>query len=121
MNAVLERARAHYETLPGGSMQVPEWGEPGKPLCITWKVPTLHQRRAIFRPGKDGIAPDGVTVCVRAVISAACDEQGKRLFSEMDEAALLHSVDPKVIQRIGLAIMDMEGEAEDMVQAAKND
>lgn len=120
MNAILERARAHYESLHGGSMQVPEWGEPGNPLCITWKVPTLHARRAIFRPDKNGTPPDGVTVCVRAVISAACDEQGKRLFSEMDEADILHRVDPKVIQRIGLAIMEMDGEAEDMVQAAKN-
>ena len=105
MNAILERAAAHYAAQEKTRVEVPEWGIDGAPLVIFHTGLTVAERRKIFRADSSGRAPDGPTSCVRAVILKACDESGKRLFSEMDEHDLTHKVDSDVVGRIAASIL----------------
>lgn len=129
MASVLDRAKAHYESLPVRSLDVPEWGEgEGKPLKVTWKPLTVRDREKIYAYA-DGQAPTGGLVSARAVIIKACDEQGKRLFDGMADHDLRHSVDGDVVARIASAILygaGLQGKdgasvsVDDQTDAAKN-
>jgi len=123
MSNILERAKAHYAEIERKTIDVPEWGEPGKPLVVTCTPLTVAERRKIFKVDAKGHAPDGATACVRAVVLKACDKDGKRLFSDLDEHDLTYSVDSGVVGRIaGAILVDVPTEdAEEAVETAKND
>lgn len=121
MSGVLERAKAHFEGLERRRIEVPEWGDGKKPLVVTFAALTVGERRRIFKPDDKGRAPDGPTACVRAVILKACDEQGRRLFDEMDEHDLTHKVDSDVIGRIAGAILaGVDTIDDELVEQEKN-
>lgn len=118
--SVLDRAKAHFSSLERHRLEIPEWGDPGSPLVVTWSPLTMEERRRIYKPDKAGKTPDGTVVIVRAIILKACDAEGKRLFSEMDEPDLMHRVDPDVMARLGGQILSLTIEAESGVEAEKN-
>lgn len=123
MSSILDRAKEHYASLERHRVEVPEWGEKGKPLIVTFTALTVAERRKIFRPDKAGRPPDGPTACVRAVILKACDEKGERLFSDMDEHDLTFKVDSNVVGRLAGAILadvPTEGDLDERVEAEKN-
>lgn len=130
MSALLERAKAHYSSLPRHEIGIPEWGEtPEKPAIITWSQLTVHDQDRIYAPDSDGRPAKGGTVRMRAVILKACDESGKRLFDGMSEHTLRHEVDGDIIGRIANAILfaagiaDKNGAAksiDDQIDDAKN-
>lgn len=101
-NPIVERAIAHYKDLGSQRLEVPEWGEAGKPLVVTWTPLTIRERRAIFRPGKP---QDDEQLAVDTLIQKARDEAGKPLFTLDDRDQLLHSADARVIARIAMAIL----------------
>lgn len=121
MSAVLERAKAHYEALPSREISVPEWGEDGKSLLVTWKKLTVRDEERIYAPVEGRPAPAG-TVRLRTVILKACGADGKRLFTEMDEHDLRHKVDGAVVARVagailfGAGLVDESGDAIDAVE-----
>lgn len=119
MNAILERAKAHYEAQERRRVEVPEWGEGGKPLVVTFSALTVAERRRIFRADRSGNAPDGHLAAVRAVIFKACDTAGKPLFSELDEKTLLHDVASGPLGRLAQEIL-AEGEAPEGLDSEKN-
>lgn len=123
MSGVLDRAKAHYASLDRGSIEIEEWGENGKPLVVTWVPLTVAERRRIYR-SKTGQDADGATAVVRTVMLKACDKDGNRLFSEMDERALSTEVDSSILMRIASAILDLqdgvEATVDDQVDAEKN-
>lgn len=123
VSKILDRAKAHFQGLPRNEIVVPEWGEGDQPLTVTWSALTMAEIRKIGRPNDDGTSATSSTMLVRAVIEKACDASGKRLFDEMEETTLLHSVDGGVVSRIGTAIMYGGGRARsaaDQVDDAKN-
>jgi len=126
MNAILERARAHYEARPRFRIEVPEWGTPGAPAVITWTALTVHEQDKVYEP-ENGRTPRGGTIRVRAVLLKACDAAGARLFDDMAEHDLRFGVDGDVVGRIANAILygivDEAGRArsaEEQVDDAKN-
>jgi hypothetical protein len=129
MSAILDRARAHYAALPRKQIEIAEWGESAdRPEVVTWSALSVRDQERIYAP-VDGKAPAGSLVRLRAVMLKACDADGKRLFSEMDEKALRHDVDGDVVGRIANAILfdaglvNRDGEtidAGDQVEDAKN-
>ncbi|MEK9751746.1 MAG: hypothetical protein VW338_00845 [Rhodospirillaceae bacterium] len=99
--SVLDRARAHLADRERGRLEVPEWGEEGRPLVVTWSPMTVRQHNKIYPPGK----PVGSTNAVMVVIVKAQDEAGKPLFTEADRPALEDEVDSAVVSRIANAIL----------------
>ena len=99
--SVLEKATAQFREKISGELQfveVPEWGEPDKPLKVYYK-PAINFKAqgkilALFKADKDEEA-----VC-QSLIIKALDEDGKHIFKQTDMPNLLHEVDPDVVNRI---------------------
>lgn len=104
MSAILERAKAHYQSIPRGRIEIPEWGEAGKPAVITWSKLTVSEQDQIYAH-INGTSPGGGMVRLRAVMLKAADEDGTLLFDGMAEHALRYHVDGDVIGRIANAIL----------------
>ena len=82
------------------SMDVPEWGENGAALRLTWHIPPqLVLGKAMKEAGGDV-----VEYSARLVAMCARDGAGKRLFSDLDYRELMRSCHPAVVGRIGTAI-----------------
>ena len=99
--SVLEKATAQFRDKISGELQfveVPEWGEPDKPLKIYYKAALNLKAQgkilAVFKADKDEEA-----VC-QSLIIKALDEDGKHIFKQTDMPNLLHEVDPDVVNRI---------------------
>jgi hypothetical protein len=126
MNEIVERGKAHLKSLPERRIEVPEWGEEGSPLVITWKPMTMAMSRKIYKPDRTGRPADGATINVRAVAKCACDKDGNPLFPDADaEFQLMNNVSRDVVLRIAAAILyEIEGEpgesAEDRMEQEKN-
>ena len=99
--SVLEKATAQFREKISGELQfveVPEWGEPDKPLKVYYK-PAINFKAqgkilALFKQDKDEEA-----VC-QSLIIKALDQDGKHIFKQTDMPKLLHEVDPDVVNRI---------------------
>ena len=99
--SVLEKATAQFRDKISGELQfveVPEWGEPDKPLKVYYK-PAINFKAqgkilALFKADKDEEA-----VC-QSLIIKALDEDGKHIFKQTDMPNLLHEVDPDIVNRI---------------------
>lgn len=121
--SILDRAKQHYAGMERQTIDVAEWGEPGKPLIISFTALTVGERRRIFRADKHGVAPDGPTAAVRALIVKARDADGKPMFNDMDEHDLTYKVDSAIVGRIARAILqdvETDGDADDLVEQEKN-
>lgn len=116
--SALECARAHYASLPQGRLEVPEWGEPGKPLVVTWSPLTLLEMQGASdyaaRKGGDAGSPAWrLRFGVRLVVLKARAENGDRLFNVGDEDELMRAVAHDVPIRVAAA-MQGEANAEDL-------
>lgn len=117
MTGPLERAKAHFRALPVGRMEVPEWGEGGKPLVATWKPMSLAAYAKLTERALD-IDPGGrLGVCARAIAQRAHGEDGKRMFVDADHLDLAMKTDRHVVLRLGGAILADESSSE---EEAKN-
>jgi len=99
--SVLEKATAQFRDKISGELQfveVPEWGEPDKPLKIYYKpaINFLAQGKilALFKQDKDSEA------IVMSLIIKALDADGKNIFNESDMQSILREVHTDVVQRI---------------------
>ncbi|KQW62861.1 MULTISPECIES: hypothetical protein [unclassified Ensifer] len=122
--SIIDQAKSHFSATASSHIDVPEWGQAGKPLRIFHRRMTVAQRRRIWRD-ESGATVDGNIAIVRAVLFQAVDRQGKRLFDDMDEHALTHEVDSEVVARVGAQILGfVKGQAvsaDSLVGEAKND
>lgn len=102
MADLIDRVIAHYDARKTYTVDVPEWGEPGKPLVIFFKAPTLA---ILSKVRKDA---DGDELKMAALLVAQCarDEAGKALFRPMNWRDIFDKADPAVVQRISAAIME---------------
>lgn len=99
---VIDRAKAHYESLPRKRIPVPEWGEDGKPLVIWSTAMTVAHSDRIADRGNANKAEMFVDV----LILKAQDEAGNMLFSEKDRHDLSRKVDRRVVARVAMDILD---------------
>jgi hypothetical protein len=111
MDRPIDRAIAHWKKTRGErrSLEVPEWGEGGKPMIVYWGAWTLGEQDRCADDGmmvqvgdKIGLRPLGFArvVCVKAE-----DENGSRLFKDVEERELLNEVQPAIVKRIGTVIL----------------
>ena len=95
--SLIDTAVQHFESIGRQKMVVPEWGN----AVITWLPLTVLQQKALLG-GKD----PGPELKVDTIILKAENEQGAKLFSEMDKHKLMSKVAPKIIDRIASRILD---------------
>ena len=110
----LAAATAHYDKLRGQTINVPEWGSDGNPLVIYYDPITAAQAQTVTKRAKGSDA----RATALAVILFSKDQSGGPIFE--DDAPTLkafeHDIDPRVIARVGKAILgadDPEDDAED--------
>lgn len=99
----LAAAAAHYKALCGQTIEVPEWGTDGKPLVVHFDPITAGAAQKIQARAKGNDA----RATALAVIVGAKDAAGKPLFEDNGATLLFleNKVDPRVIARIGMAIL----------------
>jgi hypothetical protein len=98
---VIDRAKAHFDTLEIKKITVPEWGEEDKPLEIYAKPLTLQETQKLFAMSKD----NEMTMLAYVLIYKALDGNGNKIFSLEDKQALLMKVDRNVLIRVANEIM----------------
>lgn len=101
MATVLERALAQFDTRATHSVEVPEWGEAGKPLTVYFRAPNAATLSKVTRDSEG----DAVKQMAMLVAQCALDEKGGRLFTNMNWRDLFDGTDPAVVGRIAGAIM----------------
>lgn len=106
---LIERVVAHYDAPGVQSVEVPEWGEEGKPQVIYWRPITLQEKQRLATVGMD----EGMVVrLVDALILKALDAEGNKLFTLEDKAKLLRKADPEVVARVVMQMMASPGVTE---------
>lgn len=100
--SVLEQAKAHFTAFGVQSLEVPEWGEEGKPLVIYWKPITLDERQRLHNAGE---TVGYVARLADCLVMKALDAEGKKLFTIEDKRSLRHDVDPDVLARVVTRMM----------------
>lgn len=99
--SLMERVRAHSQPDQVRRIEVPEWGEDGKPLVVTYRMMTLDDMATVNEL-------EGTTwhrQAARIVVLKACDEAGQKLFRMADASELRETAAPDVVTRIALAIL----------------
>lgn len=100
--SVIDQAKAHYAGLGSFRAEIPEWGEDGNPVIVTWSPLTLAEKRKAMNGAKSLF--DQI-VMVRIVIAKACDEDGNKLFTPGDEQTLMTNVAASIVERLALDIV----------------
>jgi len=93
---IIEKAKSHFKNKNVNVIEVPEWGEEGKPFLIYSTPFTLAEKDKIFK----GSQESSLKVLVDCLILKSKDEKGDSLFTLEHKRDLLNSVDPDVIVRI---------------------
>ncbi len=111
MASPLERAKSHFQAQLNGEMDyidVPEWGEPNKPLRVYWRPMTLKDQGDILAFHNEGKVAEAL--CTQLVVRAR-NEDGSRMFKKTEMYTLMNDVDPDIIARIAQAM----GEKDDAI------
>jgi len=93
---IIEKAKSHFKNQNVNVIEVPEWGEDGKPFLIYSTPFTLAEKDKIFK----GAQESSLKALVDCLILKAKDEKGDQIFTLEHKRDLLNSVDPNVIVRI---------------------
>lgn len=101
VNPILERARDHFASLDGQSIEVSEWGDDDGPLVVFFDPMTLREKSRLYRMAKN----DDMALLAHAVIMKAADGSGNKLFTLEDKHALMNKVDPNILARIANRII----------------
>jgi hypothetical protein len=101
MSTVIDRAKAHFESLGIKKIEVAEWGEEGKPLTIYCSPFTLGEKRNLFKGAKN----DDLSVLVDAIVLKAKDGEGNKIFKLDDKLTLLNNADANVIAKVATEML----------------
>ncbi len=100
MSDILERAKGHFAAYRVLPVTVPEWlDDDGNPAEIFVKPLTLSAKRLLDRKHGDDTQGRMVTIIIRNLF----DAEGKPIFTDADESALLSEVAGGPLERLALA------------------
>tara|TARA_B100001123_G_C15336700_1_gene1033122 strand:+ start:652 stop:999 length:348 start_codon:yes stop_codon:yes gene_type:complete len=111
--SIIDNAVQHYRELAGQRkcIEVPEWGQDGRPALIFAKPFVLAEEQAIERRCKD----DAHERAVEILIMKCTNEQGEKIFTREHKMKLMKEVSSSVVCRIAKEIMGDSGQIiEDM-------
>lgn len=116
MSKVLDRATAHFREKIGGAMRkinVPEWE-----CDIYFKESnTLKEEAKLIELAQQGKT---VEALVETLITKARNEDGTKMFNQMDKVVFLNEVDPAIIIRVVADMTAGNAELIDGAQVEKN-
>lgn len=99
---VIEKAKAHFDSLEIKEIKVPEWTEDGEETLVIYAKPlTLAEMSRLQRYAKD----DDVALMAYCLIEKALDAEGNALFDKGDKHTFMHRVDKDVLARVATEIM----------------
>ena len=118
MSDVLESAKAHFRDKLSGellSVEVPEWLIDGKPVKIYYK-PSLNfaQQEKVLALADQNKKAEAI---VQSLIERSLDENGQKMFKQVNRLELMKQIDPAIISRI---VGEMSGDDETMDDYEKN-
>ncbi len=98
---IIEKAKAHFDSLEIKEIEIPEWSDGDKVLKIYAKPLTLAEMSKLQRYAKD----DDVALMAYCLIYKALDSEGEKVFELSDKHALMNGVDKDVLARVAAEIM----------------
>ena len=101
MSAIMERIQRHFESLGTRTIEVPEWGEDGKPLQIRALPLTISDKAFILQQA----GHDEFKQLVWTLIRCARTPAGDPVWHRGDRAALEREADERIIRRIAEQIL----------------
>lgn len=97
--SLLDRVKAHADPTKVRTVEVPEWGEDGKPLVIHYTMLTLKELGEARSISADPFRQSAEIICMKA-----CGSDGKPLFRRIDALDLMENAAPEVVMRIADAM-----------------
>ncbi len=89
--SVLDNAKSHFDTLETRAIEVEEWD------CTIYCTPfTLTEKKKLLKSAKG----DDMEFLVQTLMLKARDENGQRVFRDVDRFSLMNEVDPNIIARV---------------------
>ena len=99
---VIEKAKAHFDSLEIKEIKVPEWTEDGEETLVIYAKPlTLAEMSRLQRYAKD----DDVALMAYCLIDKALDAEGNKLFDKGDKHTFMNRVDKDLLARVATEIM----------------
>ena len=99
---LIDKAKAHFDSLEIKEIKVPEWTEDGEETLTIYSKPlTLAEMSKLQRYAVD----DDVALMAYCIIDKALDAEGNQLFDKGDKHALMNRVDKDVLARVATEIM----------------
>ena len=103
--SIIDRAKAHFETLKTITIEVPEWkDEAGNPSVFYSEPLTLEEKNIIFKKSEN---LSDVSILADIVVMKSLDKDGKKIFKLEDKMDLLTKVDSDVLSRIATAMIQV--------------
>ena len=99
--SVIDKAKAHFDSLEIKEIEIPEWSDGEKVLKIYAKPLTLAEMSKLQKLAKD----DDVALMAYCLIYKALDSDGEKVFDLSDKHTMMHGVDKDVLARVALQIM----------------
>jgi hypothetical protein len=101
--SVLDRVKAHAESLGRKQVEVPEWiDDDGNPTIIYCKPIVMFEMRKWWA----GINKDDVSIFVDIIIAKAEDAEGQKMFTLEDKQPLLRKAEYSVLARVAGEMID---------------
>lgn len=99
---VIANAKKHFSDIGVQKIEVPEWGEDGKPALVYWKPITLGERQRFLAAGeKEGM----VAAYAEVLVVKALNADGSKMFTIEHKRVFRNDVDPDVVRRVALQMM----------------
>jgi hypothetical protein len=101
---LIEKAVSHFSTKSVREIYVDEWETKlfAKPL-------SLEERSRLFGKG-DG---NNIEYMVNACIHGLLDDKGEKVFDIGDKPKLMKAVDPEIVTRLALFVLNTEADSEE--------
>jgi len=98
---IIDRAKAHFDSLEIKEIEIPEWSDGDEVLKIYAKPLTLAEMSKLQSYAKN----DDVALMAYALIHKALDSEGNKVFDLSDKHALMNGVDKDVLARVAQQIL----------------
>jgi len=110
---IITRALQHYKDVCSeneNQIEIPEWGEPGKPLIICWTPLTMTQIAILQKKSSDDYDR-----LVRLIVMKAETPDGEKIFDDPvhDKIKLMKGASSEVLGRISKAMSAGVGDVEE--------
>jgi len=96
MTRAIDNVVAHFDAQEVKKIEVPEWGEEGKPLEIYTKPLTLQESKRLYKMANSS----DLEVMVYAIITKALDSNGDKIFNLADKDSLMNKADVGVVAQV---------------------